>query len=88
MKRMRRISPIVIDEPYEMPDPIPAVIDALAKLTWKQRAALVLRYYADHSLGDIASMIGSTPGGVAVHLTRGRRRLRELSEEEDRDDTP
>jgi DNA-directed RNA polymerase specialized sigma24 family protein len=56
------------------------LVAALRQLSPFQRAALVLRYYADYPTGDIASILGTTRGAVRVHLTRGRKKLRALLE--------
>jgi RNA polymerase sigma-70 factor (ECF subfamily) len=60
------------------------LLDALAKLPEKQRAAIVLFYYADASVRDIAGRIGTSQLSVRVHLSRGRSRLKALLG--DRDD--
>jgi len=60
------------------------LLDALAKLPEKQRAAIVLFYYADASVRDIARRIGTSQLSVRVHLSRGRSRLKGLLG--DRDD--
>jgi RNA polymerase sigma-70 factor (ECF subfamily) len=54
------------------------LVDALARLPDKQRAAVVLFYYADASLRDIAQRTGMSPLSVRVNLSRGRKRLKEL----------
>lgn len=56
------------------------LLAALRQLSPFQRAALILRYYADYPTGDIASILGTSRGAVRVHLTRGRRKLRALLE--------
>jgi RNA polymerase sigma-70 factor (ECF subfamily) len=68
------------DEPTAMPEPI-GLFEALARLSPKQRAAVVLHHYAGYRLHEIARMLGITKGTAGVHLSRGRRRLRELMEE-------
>ena len=65
---------------YEMPEPSD-VLTALAKLSERQRVAIVLHYYAGYSLKEVAAITGSAKATVGVHLTRGRRRLRALLEE-------
>jgi len=55
----------------------------LAKLSPRQRRAIVLYYYAGYTTKEIASMTGSSGATVAVHLHCGRRRLRELLEDGD-----
>jgi RNA polymerase sigma-70 factor, ECF subfamily len=54
------------------------LIDMLKRLPPKQRAALALHYGAGYPVREVASIIGSTSAAVRVHLSRGRRRLREL----------
>ena len=56
------------------------VVDALAKLPMRQRAALVLRYYEDLSEADIAEALGVRPGTVKSLLSRGLDQLREVIE--------
>ncbi len=56
------------------------VLDALAKLPMRQRAALVLRYYQDLSEADIAEALGVRPGTVKSLLSRGLEQLREVIE--------
>ena len=83
LKRRRRDLPLE-ERSYEMPEPS-AVFIALGKLSRRQRASVVLHYYAGYSLAETAEILGSAKATVGVHLTRGRRRLRELLEEEDDD---
>jgi RNA polymerase sigma-70 factor (sigma-E family) len=56
------------------------VLDALAALPHRQRAALVLRYYEDLSEADIADALGVRPGTVKSLVSRGLDRLREVIE--------
>jgi RNA polymerase sigma factor (sigma-70 family) len=51
---------------------------ALATLPYRQRAALVLRYYADLPDAEIAVALGCRPGTVASLVHRGLQRLREV----------
>lgn len=50
---------------------------ALQRLTAKQRAVLVLRYYEDRSEQEIADTLGVTPGTVQSQAHAALRRLRE-----------
>jgi RNA polymerase sigma-70 factor (ECF subfamily) len=59
------------------------VVQALAHLSERQRAAVILHYYAGYSLDEIAAILGTRKGTIGVHLHRARARLRELLEEED-----
>jgi RNA polymerase sigma-70 factor (sigma-E family) len=56
------------------------LLDALATLPSKRRAALVLRYYDDLSEAEIASVLGVRPGTVKSMLHRGLAQLREVIE--------
>jgi len=66
----------VDDVPYQMPDQATDLLQAIATLSPKQRAAVVLHYYIGYPAKDVAKIIGSTPGAVRVHLSVSRRRLR------------
>ncbi|MET0158548.1 MAG: SigE family RNA polymerase sigma factor [Acidimicrobiales bacterium] len=50
--------------------------DVLAALPYRQRAAVVLRYYEDRSEADIADLLGVRPGTVKSLLHRGLATLR------------
>jgi RNA polymerase sigma-70 factor (ECF subfamily) len=67
---------------YELPEPARDVVDALARLSPRQRACVVLHHYAGYPVKEIATMIGSTNAAVKVHLSQGRKRLRTLLDEE------
>jgi RNA polymerase sigma-70 factor (sigma-E family) len=54
---------------------------ALARLTPKQRAILVLRYFEDHSEGHTAEVMGIAVGTVKSQTAVALRRLRELAPE-------
>jgi RNA polymerase sigma-70 factor, ECF subfamily len=71
------------DPSYELPEPQADLVAALLKLSPKQRASVVLHHYAGHPVKEVAAIIGSTQAAVRVHLSRGRKRLRELLEDHD-----
>jgi RNA polymerase sigma factor (sigma-70 family) len=50
---------------------------ALAALSPRQRAVVVLRYYDDMTEAQIAEVLGCSPGAVKSHASRGLRRLQE-----------
>jgi RNA polymerase sigma-70 factor (sigma-E family) len=56
------------------------VITALQALPARQREALVLRYYADLSEAQIATMMGISKGAVKSHTARGMASLRTVLE--------
>jgi RNA polymerase sigma-70 factor (ECF subfamily) len=68
---------------YEMPDPLPELIAALRRLSPNQRLAVVLHDYADRSTQQVAETLGCSRATVHVHLSQGRRRLRNLLEASD-----
>jgi RNA polymerase sigma-70 factor (ECF subfamily) len=73
----------VAERGYEMDARMVELIDALRALSPAQRAVVVLHYYADRPVREVAALLGSTPAAVGVHLHRARRRLRALLEERD-----
>ena len=54
-----------------------ALLDAVASLSSRQRAVLVLRYYEDRSDAEIAELLGCTVGSVKRHASRGLRHLQQ-----------
>jgi RNA polymerase sigma-70 factor (ECF subfamily) len=56
----------------------PDLLRALRELPDSQRAAVILFYYADLPVNDIARRLGSNGIAVRANLSRGRRRLRQL----------
>ena len=56
----------------------PDLVAALRRLPDAQRAAVILFYYADLSVRDIADRLGTNSLAVRANLSRGRRRLRKL----------
>lgn len=55
-----------------------ALVDALAELELPQREVVVLRYYLDHTVPEIASLTGTPAGTVKSRLHRALARLQEL----------
>ena len=51
------------------------VMDVLSGLPYRQRAALVMRYWADWSEQEIADALGCRPGTVETLASRGLARL-------------
>jgi RNA polymerase sigma-70 factor (sigma-E family) len=52
--------------------------DALAKLPYRQRAALVLRFYEDLSEAEVAAVLGCRPGTVGSLVHRGLAQLKKV----------
>jgi RNA polymerase sigma-70 factor (ECF subfamily) len=72
------------------PDPgadrLDRVMAALAQLSEKQRAVILLRHYAGYHSREVAELLGMAPATVRVHLARGRRNLERALEEPDDED--
>ena len=54
--------------------------DAIQRLPFRQRAAIVLRFYEDMSEAETAQVLGCRPGTVGSAVHRGLARLREVIE--------
>jgi RNA polymerase sigma-70 factor (sigma-E family) len=53
------------------------VLRALSRLSARQRACVVLRYYEDMTEQDVANVLGVSLGSVKRHTDRALKRLRE-----------
>jgi RNA polymerase sigma-70 factor (ECF subfamily) len=60
------------------PEVRPEVLDAIRSLSIRQRAVVVLTYWADLPPLDIADLLGISEGAVRRHLARARQHLREV----------
>ncbi|HEY8546114.1 MAG TPA: sigma-70 family RNA polymerase sigma factor [Acidimicrobiales bacterium] len=56
----------------------PELLAALRRLSPAQRAAVVLHYYEDRPVAEVAELLGCKPATAGVHLHRARARLAEL----------
>ena len=54
------------------------MLDVLARLPYRQRAALVLRFYADWPDEQIAEHLGCRPATVRSHVHRGLEAMRKV----------
>ena len=78
LKRWNATRHLLIDLPHHDDDRIALAIEvrrALATLSPKQRAAVVLRYYEDLSIVEIAAELGCAEGTVKRHLANARAKL-------------
>jgi RNA polymerase sigma factor (sigma-70 family) len=63
---------------WELPAFRPDVRAAVDRLSVRQRAVIVLTYWADLDPATVASSLGISEGSVRRHLARARARLREV----------
>ncbi|MDH4111562.1 MAG: RNA polymerase sigma factor [Actinomycetota bacterium] len=82
-ERRRTIQPIhPVPEPaYDLRELEVPLAPELARLSPKQRAAVILHDVEGFRLQEVAELIGSTTSAVGVHLHRAHRRLRAMLEE-------
>ena len=78
LKRRSRWVHALPEGRYEDPGIDDELRAALGRLPDRQRAAVVLHYYADASVREIAARTGMSTLAVRANLSRGRRRLKEL----------
>ncbi|WP_405019728.1 SigE family RNA polymerase sigma factor [Kitasatospora sp. NBC_00070] len=55
-----------------------ALLEAMARLSAKDRTVLVLRYWEDRSVEETAQLTGMSVGSVRVRSLRARERLRQV----------
>ncbi len=82
LARRGRSLPGRVEGTYELPPPADHLVAALQLLPENQRVAIVLHDYADRPVAEVANVLGIGQGTVYVHLSRGRRRLRMILEED------
>ena len=74
------------DQPVSATEPDPDLAAAVRTLPPKQRAVLVLFYFEDRPMKEIAELMGISESTGFVHLHRARSRLASLLGEEVSDD--
>lgn len=65
-----------IEDSYDAVELRQVLLAALATLTRRQRATVVLRYYCDLSEAETAEVLGCSPGTVKSQASKGLARLR------------
>ena len=73
-------SPVQPDEHLAVTESQSEVMDALNRLSHRQRECLVLRFYMDMSESDIASALDISPNSVKTHCRRGLESLERMLE--------
>ena len=81
LKERGRHDHFVLEASYELPDPLPEVFQALARLPRMQRATIVMHDFADRPTAEIADTLGIARSTVRVHLSQARRSLKRSLEE-------
>ncbi len=79
--RAFRRKAVPLEEIPETPAPEPPrsdVLEAVMELPGKYREAIYLFYYEGYSIDEIAALTGRSGAAVSAHLSRGRKKLREL----------
>jgi RNA polymerase sigma-70 factor (ECF subfamily) len=82
-RRRRQAMSVRAEDWYEIPEAAIQILEAFARLSPRQRAAVILHDHVGYSTKEVAAIIGSTAATVRVHLSHGRRRLRSLLEVDD-----
>jgi RNA polymerase sigma-70 factor (ECF subfamily) len=79
-RRRRQAMSVRAEDRYEIPEAATEILEALGRLSPRQRSAVVLHDHVGYSTREVAAILGSTAATVRVHLSQGRRRLRTLLE--------
>ena len=75
----RRAAPLEEAAGAAAPEPPRSdVLDAVTALPGKYREAVYLHYYEGYSAKEIGELTGRSEAAVSAHLSRGRKKLREL----------
>ncbi len=81
-RRAREARASVRDDAAPAPELRPDVLEAVARLSVRQRAVVVLVYWDDLDERAVAERLGVSAGSVRRHLARARTRLRGLIDDE------
>lgn len=76
-QKVARLAVLEARDRDELPPDVDEIWGALDRLSPKQRTALILRYYADLPVVEIAEAMGERPGTIKSALHRGLANLRE-----------
>jgi RNA polymerase sigma-70 factor (ECF subfamily) len=78
-RRVRQARPLSEAGVLAPPEPVDdELVDALNRLSPAQRATVVLRFYSDMSIDDVARALGKRPGTVRALTAQGIARLRSI----------
>lgn len=76
-REMRTFHPDITD----LPEVRPEVLEAVGRLSARQRASVFLTYWEGLTPAEVAARLGVSEGSVKRHLARARHRLRGLLDE-------
>ena len=85
LKSRWRRSTVGLEAAGEVPAPAAeegGLLSAVGLLPPKYRAAIYLYYYEGYNAREIGDLLGEKPATISTRLDRGRRRLRDLLEQE------
>ncbi len=77
MRRAARDARVASPLTSDPPDVRPEVLEAVARLSLRQRAVIVLTYWEDLDPAQVGRRLQISDGSVRRHLARARARLRE-----------
>ena len=85
-KRHRAVEHLLLEDGEPSPGLSPhylAIVDALQKIPFAQREAIVMYHIGDLSVGEIAAALDVPAGTVKARLSRGRAALAKLLDDEE-----
>ena len=77
-RRLQRESRAAEREGVGRGTPQPEVLQAVQRLSLRQRAVVFLTYWEDLGPASVAELLGISEGAVRRHLARARARLKEV----------
>jgi RNA polymerase sigma-70 factor, ECF subfamily len=78
LRRAAREARVASPEAVESAEVRPEVLEAVAELSLRQRAVVILTYWEDLDPARVAERLQISDGAVRRHLARARARLREV----------
>jgi RNA polymerase sigma factor (sigma-70 family) len=81
-RRKRRERSAAVAQPATDDTPSPEVLEALGRLSVRQRAVIVLTYWKDLEPASVAALLGISEGAVRRHLARARAHLKEYLDDQ------
>lgn len=81
--RRERRNGVGVRDAVQQPSDLSEVLEALKRLPPRERAVMALFYVLDLPVREVAARLGISAATVRVHLTRGRRHLAALLDDEE-----